>query len=184
MRNILTTIQAASFFLALFLGWGTTLADWDPNKARKEQDEVATTIANFKKNDPGLQKFFDKAHAYAVFPNVGKGGLIIGGGYGEGYVFEDGKLIGSAKLTQVSIGAQIGGQGFSELIFFQDQKAFDRFKDGNMKFGAQLSAVAAKAGAAKNTTYADCVAVFAMAKAGLMAEATVGGQTFDFTPKK
>jgi len=32
-----------------------------------------------KKADPGLSKFFDKAAGYAVFPDIGKGGFIVGG---------------------------------------------------------------------------------------------------------
>ena len=184
MYATLRTIPVISLVLILCAASTGARADWGPNEAAQKDSETATTIARFKKKDESLQAFFDKAYAYAVFPNVGKGGLIIGGAYGEGYVFQGDSLIGRATLTQVSIGAQIGGQEFSELIFFQNKSAFDRFKDGNMKFGAQLSAVAAKAGSARNTTYVDGVAVFALAKIGLMAEASIGGQTFAFTPRK
>ena len=47
-----------------------------------------------------------------------------------------------------------------------------------------MSAVAAAQGASKDAKYTQGVAVFTLAKKGLMAEASVGGQKFKFTPKK
>jgi lipid-binding SYLF domain-containing protein len=122
-------------------------------------------------------------HAYAVFPTVGKGGIGIGGAFGRGQVFQGGKLVGYAKLTSASIGFQLGGQSFSEIIFFQNKAAYDKFKSGEFGFDANASAVAATAGVAAKVDYKNGVAVFVMADAGLMYEASIGGQKFDFEPK-
>jgi hypothetical protein len=49
---------------------------------------------------------------------------------------------------------------------------------------AQASAPAAASGAAANAKYKHGVAVFVMSRGGLMFEASVGGQKFEFTPRQ
>ena len=66
-----------------------------------------------------LKPYFREAVGYVVFPNVGKVGIGIGGARGNGEVFEDNKVIGSAVLTQFSVGFQLGAQAFSQIIFFK-----------------------------------------------------------------
>lgn len=164
---------------------------WDPAKKETEtarqqkaaSPKAAQAIADVKNRDPSIKRFFANAHGYAVFPTVGKGGIGIGGAYGEGEVYERGRHIGSASLTQVTIGFQLGGQAYSEIVFFKDKKTTDDFKKGNFELSAQASAVAVTAGAAANADYDKGVAIFTLIKGGLMYEASVGGQKFGFTPK-
>jgi lipid-binding SYLF domain-containing protein len=161
------------------------------------------TINIFKKaGESG--KFFGTAYGYAVFPTIGKGGIGVGGAYGKGRVYEQGKVIGETSMSQLSIGFQLGGQGFSQIIFFEDKRALDEFTSGNFEFGAEASAVAitAAAGAKANTTgssagvsggkndaktvggaYHKGMATFTVVKGGLMYEATVSGQKFTFKKK-
>jgi lipid-binding SYLF domain-containing protein len=148
----------------------------------KDVKEAQETIAVFKKADPKLSRFFDNAVGYAVFPTVVKGAAGVGGARGSGIVFEKGKALGKASLTQGTIGAQLGGQTYSEVIFFETVPAFTDFKKGELALAAQVSAVAASADASKNVKYQDGVAVFTIGKGGLMAEASVGGQKFGFEP--
>lgn len=136
----------------------------------------------FLDTDKGMGAFFSNSYGYAIFPNVGKGGLGVGGAGGNGVVYEQGKMIGMAKLTQVSIGFQAGGQSYREVIFFEHKKELDRFKENKLEFSAQVSAVAAASGASAIAKYIEGVAIFTMAKGGLMYEASVGGQKFKFTP--
>jgi len=149
----------------------------------KEAKEVADAIAVFK-TDADLAKWFTAAYGYAVFPSVTKGAVIVGGAGGSGRVFEKGAYIGDAHVSQATVGAQIGGQSFSEVIFFETKAALDRFKENKFEMTAGLSAVAAAEGKTKDAKYTSGVAVFTHAKKGLMAEASVGGQKFKFTPKK
>jgi Las17-binding protein actin regulator len=139
-------------------------------------------VAAFRNADPALSAFFSGAVAYAVFPNVGKGAAGIGGAYGRGVLFEHGTATGQATLTQVTIGAQLGGQAYSEVVFFETADALSRFKGGQLAMAAQVSAVVAATGASANARYAQGVAVFTLAKGGLMAEASVGGQKFGYRP--
>lgn len=146
--------------------------------------EAQETINKFKNKDKGINSFFKSSYAYAVFPTVAKAGIGIGGAYGKGYVFHNGKQIGTAKLTQVSVGLQLGGQAYSEIIFFQNKSTFGNFTNGNLKFGAGVSAVAVTAGAAASASFNRGVAVFTMEKGGLMYEASVAGQSFQYSGKK
>ncbi len=151
---------------------------WDAKLSQK----VRSTMQAFTQKDPGLKAFFDKAYGYAVFPNIIKGGIGVGGATGKGQVFERGRVIGTSRLSQGTVGFQLGGQAYSEIIFFQNKTALQNFKNGDLKFAAQASAVAVSAGAAASADYSKGVAVFTMTKKGLMYEASIGGQHFSFTP--
>lgn len=144
--------------------------------------DAEETVRTFRTADPGLSRFFDGAVGYAVFPSVGKGGFGVGGAYGKGVLFEHGNPTGRTTLTQVTVGAQVGGQAYSEIVFFESPEAIESFKKGELAMAAQVSAVVASTGASANAKYARGVAVFTLAKAGLMAEATVGGQKFHYRP--
>lgn len=154
-----------------------------------QNDKQEKIIADAKKakeallkQDNGLENFFENSAGYVIFPNVGKGGFIIGGASGNGVVYENGNLIGMADLKKLNIGLQAGGQAIIEVIFFENAEALKAFKESNFQFGAEASAVAVKSGIAFNAKYKDGVAVFALPKAGLMADASVGGQKFKFSP--
>ncbi|MBW3042381.1 hypothetical protein DNJ73_06715 [Prochlorococcus marinus XMU1408] len=129
-----------------------------------------------------LKNFFNNSNAYAVFPDVVKGGMGVGGARGGGEVFQNCKAIGSTTMTQLSVGFQLGGQAFSQIIFFQNQKDTDRFTQGNFEFGAAASAALLNEGASAEAAYSDGVVVFTLSKGGLMYEASIGGQKFSFSP--
>ena len=143
-------------------------------------EDAEVTVELFRLGDPGMKEFFDTAYGYAVFPDVGKGAVGVGGAYGRGVVYEQGKHIGYCDLTQGTVGLQLGGQAYREIIFFERKSALDRFRVGDLVFAAQVSAVAANAGASADADYSNGVVVFTMARGGLMAEASVGGQQFRY----
>jgi len=167
--------------------------------AQAVADEYMDTIEVFRKAGESGQ-FFAKSYGYAVFSTIGKGGFVVGGAYGTGRVYTKGAYVGDTSMTQLTIGAQLGGQAYSQMIFFENKKAFDEFTSGNFEFGAQASAVAITAGASAQagttgvsagasgtqehaTTAAQFnkgMAVFTVAKGGLMYEASIGGQKFSY----
>lgn len=185
----MTKIVLLALIVAL-LPAGPAGAGWNPFDQEKPENqaidtpEVAAAIAKFKNSDPNLQEFFNQAYGYAIFPTVAKGGIGLGGAYGRGEVYQQGKLVGHTSLSQLTIGFQLGGQAYSEIIFFKDRKALSRFTSGSFEFGAQASAVAVTAGASADADYNDGVAIFTLTKGGLMYEAAVGGQKFTFTPQE
>ena len=188
------TLVKTSLFICLTLFIGSAFAD-------KKAASYQKTIEAFQSAD-ATKPFFDNAYGYAVFPNIGKGGIGIGGAHGKGRVYEAGKHVGNTSMSQVTVGFQLGGQAYSQIIFFQDKRSFDEFTSGNFEFGAQATAVAITAGASaeastkgntagasagsNNATavakYNKGMAVFTVAKGGLMYEASLGGQKFNYKP--
>jgi lipid-binding SYLF domain-containing protein len=173
--------------------------------ARADDDAASCAAAVKLFQDAGESaSYFKKNYGYAVFPTIGKAGLGIGGARGTGCVFQGGKQVGTATMTQVSFGWQAGAQGYSLLVFFEDDRAFKDFTSGNFEFGAKASAVAITAGASagastsgtssgasggKNdattqtrTGYENGMASFSIIKGGLMYEAALGGAKFKFKP--
>jgi len=157
----------------------SAFAGWDP----REEDKARLATEYFRKNAPALERFFEHAYGYAVYPDVYKGGIILlGGAHGGGYVYELNTLVGTSTVTQVNVGPQLGGQSFAEIVFFKSKGDLDNFKKGNFELNAQATAVLVRAGMATNTDYSNGVAVFAIPKGGLMAEASIGGKKFSFKP--
>jgi len=144
--------------------------------------QVADGIQLIKKTDSKIQKLFDSAYGYVVFPSIGKGAIGIGGAAGSGEVYEKSTLVGTARMTQFTIGAQLGGQNFAEVIFFEDKASLDNFKGSEWAMSAAVSAIIAAEGASADAKYKQGVIVFTVPKSGLMFEASIGGQKFRFTP--
>jgi len=186
MRRIGTAFLA----IAMLLGAGPALAD-----------KYSDTIELFK-NAGQSGSFFNKCYGYAVFPTIGKAGFVVGGAYGEGRVYEHGAPVGDTSMTQLSVGFQLGGEGYSQIVFLADKRAFDDFTSGNFEFGANVGAIvitASASGSAATTgatgsasggkkdaatagEYHRGMAVFIIAKGGLMYEASVSGQKFSYKP--
>ena len=168
--------------IALFI---TTLVVAFAGEALADEKAELTTAVNeanatLIKADEGLKGIMEKAKGYVIFPSVGKGGLGVGAAAGTGQLLEKDKVMGEAKLRQVSVGFQAGGQAYIELICFEDQTSLDNFKKENFEFSAQVSAVAVTAGVSKNAKYENGIMVLTLAKGGLMYEASVGGQKFKY----
>jgi len=182
IQHLNTVSRMFLFALVAMIGIAGGCSTAPKNEAGKESlhEDAMTTMNTMKREDPSLDEFMSKAHSYVIFPSVGKGGLIAGGAYGRGEVYQGGRMIGYADLSQATIGAQAGGQEFAELIVFESPNALERFKSNKLRFAADLSAVALKSGAAKSAKYEDGVAVFTRPTGGLMFEAAIGGQSFSY----
>jgi len=165
-------------------------------------DNYSDTVAVFK-NAGKSAAFFENSYAYAVFPTIGAGGLVVGGAHGDGRVYVHGHRLGNTSMSQVSVGFLAGGKAFSQVIFFQDKRALDEFKSGHFQFGADASVVAITAGASASggTTgaaagasasdhdavtagaYQKGMVVFTVAKGGAMFDVSVDGQKFSYTAR-
>ncbi|MBS0377573.1 MAG: lipid-binding SYLF domain-containing protein [Proteobacteria bacterium] len=177
--------------LAAMLLLGTATAD---------AGRYADTIELFK-NAGASAQFFKDSYAYAVFPSIGQGALVVGGAHGKGHVYVQDKYVGNTTMTQVSVGFQAGGRAYSMIIFLQDKRAFDEFTGGNYEFGADVNATAITAGASgqvgttgassgasggqkdattTGSSYYKGMAVFTIVKGGAMVQAAVAGQKFTY----
>jgi lipid-binding SYLF domain-containing protein len=145
--------------------------------------EVKEAIAIFREKDPEIEQFFDKSYGYAVLPKVFKGAIGIGGAYGKGEVYEQGKMVGYCSMSQATLGLSLGGEYFREIVFFRDKSDLDRFKAEKFTFSAQATGVAATKGAAAKADYQSGMAVFITTDKGLMFDASLGGQKFKYVPE-
>jgi lipid-binding SYLF domain-containing protein len=186
-----TSSRCATAVAALLLGAGAAQA------AGYRQ-----TIDSFK-NAAESAQFFNDSVGYAVFPTVGKGSFIVGAAHGDGHVYAHGVRVGTAAVTQLSVGWQAGGEAYSEIIFFKDQRALDAFEAGNFQFGAGVSAVVITAGASASAdtsgaqasasegqqdahvagAYSSGIAVFTLVKGGLEGGVSVEGEKFSYQAK-
>jgi lipid-binding SYLF domain-containing protein len=166
------------------------------------EEEYKATIDLFKHAGESAA-FFHNSYGYAVFPNIGKGAFVVGGAYGTGRVYEQGKYVGDTSLTQLSVGFQAGGEGYSQIVFFEDKRAFDEFTHGNFEFdaGVRVVAITASAGGQAGTAgasgdvsggkkdaatagrYYKGMAVFTIVKGGAMYQASLAGQKYSYKPR-
>lgn len=142
--------------------------------------EVEATLSQIKKRHKDVAKAMKKAYGYAVFPAVGRASAVIGGTHGRGEVFEQGELVGTATLSQLTLGVQLGGQTFSEIVLFNSKEALYRFKRGRITFSASASAVMLKAGACALSNYEEDVVTRAFSHGGMQIEVAMGFQRFHF----
>ena len=150
-----------------------------PTKPGERADlkvEAAKMLSQMEAADPSLRPVLDQSVAYIVFPSVGSGGFIIGGGSGSGVVYEHGVQTGFAELSKLSAGALAGGQRYAQVVAIKEQQALADLKSGRFDFGAQASAVIIRTGAATNATFENGVAVFIQPLRGAMVNASIGGQ--------
>jgi len=156
---------------------------WDPRKEQSLIDNSAEAKQAFLEKDSSLQVFFDEGAGWVIYPTVGKGAIGIGGATGSGIAYNSaGDILGKSRITQITIGFALGGQAYSQVVFFETENDLNHFKGGNLEFAAQASAVAVTARAAADANYEKGVAIFTMAKGGLMYEASIGGQKLSFEP--
>jgi len=170
---------------------------------------AAYSAASLQKCQKTLEKFkalgnvpemMAESYGYAVLPTIGKAGIGIGGAGGTGCVFAGGKQTGKVSMGQITVGWQLGGQAYSQIILFKNADVYREFIKGQFEFGADATAVAltygAAAGASTKGASASAgdtkakgswkrgMAVFTLAKGGLMYEASIGGQKFNYTAIK
>ena len=161
----------------VFLGACGTV---DPSDKALLKERSRAALTDFKTADPSLNNLITSARAYVVFPRITTGAIGIGGAYGEGEVYENGKFVGYADVKQGSVGFQLGGQVYSELILFTKESNFLDFKHNTLEFDARYSAIAASAGKAGAADYSKGVVIFTQQEGGLMFQAAIGGQKFTY----
>jgi lipid-binding SYLF domain-containing protein len=177
-----TVLIFVNLFLAAVL-CGCTVAPKRPESRDVLAAEVRDAITVFKKRDPTINTFFENSYGYAVFPKVFKGAFLVGGAYGRGEIYEQGRILGYCSLSQATLGFSFGGEYFREIIFFKNDTDLHRFLQEEFAFSAQVSGVVLTLGAAAKADYTDGMAVFVTADKGLMVDVSLGGQKFSAVPK-
>lgn len=154
---------------------------------RGQQDafisQANSTVQMMMARDPSLRDLLERAYGYAVFPSVGEVAVVaVGGVGGVGVVYEQGQPIGFARIREATFGPQLGGQSFSQIIVFENRAALDRVKAGDFDLTAGIEGTVLGWGAGARTRFQNGVAVIVSSEKGLIAGATIGGQSIRFEP--
>ncbi len=165
----------------VILSCGLLAAEWQPDPTVKLERKTAAAVERFEQKER-TERFFEEAYGYVVFPTITRIGLGVGGAYGKGLVFEQGRLVGRGKFSQFTSGVQAGVRVFSMIIFFKDKEAMDLFKRARLEFVGQASVTLVTLGASADPSYNSGVAVFTRTKGGVMFEATISGVKFGYKP--
>jgi lipid-binding SYLF domain-containing protein len=181
MKNVVFVI--ALCITSMFLMGGCSTVPKTEEAKAVLTTEVTSAVSLFKEKDPSITRFFENSYGYAVLPKVFKGGVWVGGAGGQGEVFEQKKMIGYCRMSQATLGFTFGGEYFREIVFFRDKEDLDKFKSEEYTFSAQVTGVALSVGAAAKADYKAGTAVFIMTDVGLMVDASLGGQKFNYSAK-
>lgn len=166
------------------LSFGCATAPQTRPDRRVLEARADAAMQSMLSQDEGLGPLVARAAGYVVFPQIAAGGAIVGGRSGVGVVYaRGGQAIGYAELRGGSFGAQLGGQTYSQLIVFEDDAALRRFTAGNFDLSADATATAITSGTAASAQFEEGTAIFIDDESGLMAGATVGGDSITFRAK-
>jgi lipid-binding SYLF domain-containing protein len=157
-------------------------AEWQADSSSKVQVKAEKAITAFRNRVPRTGPYFEQAYAFAIFPSVTRIGFGFGGAYGKGVVIQSDRAIGMSKYRQFTSGIQAGARNFSMIVFFKDKDALEYYQSGKTQFMGQAGIAAATVGVAGTPAYNDGVAVVTLTRLGLMAEFTVSGAKFSYTP--
>ena len=118
-------------------------------RIREAQKTVERMIKS--KFSEGFAESVRDCKAVAIFPNVVKAGLIVGGRYGEGLIMRrDGKggWNGPAffSISGGSFGLQLGASSTALVLTVNTQKGLEAFRGGSFTLGADVTAAAGPGG--------------------------------------
>ena len=122
---------------------------------------------------PEARDLAANAAGVLIFPEILKGGLIIGGQYGDGVLRRRGQSVGYYETISASYGLQIGAQSFGYALFFQSEEALSWLDQSDgWEIGVGPSVVVVDEGLASSltsTTAQEDIYAFIFDQAGLMA---------------
>jgi lipid-binding SYLF domain-containing protein len=160
----------------------TTACVWKPvTYSEKTAASVENAVAEFR-TEESLEGFFDDAVGYLVFPTSVRAGTGFGGAFGSGWLFEQGELTGRTTMFEIFAGANFGAQAYRSILFFRTDKSLRKFKKGRFEFTGQANAAAVTLGGGLTPSFDQEVAMFTQLRGGLLLEASVGTQRYDFFP--
>ena len=142
---------------------------WEPDPNDAAQVKAAAELEKYRE-DPKVQSFLDEAYGYAILPNFFRIAAGFGVNYGNGFVIEQGDLVGRVSTIQGTIGFTYGLEYHSQIIIFRDRETMEIFQRGRFEFQGRANAVLIAWGGAANPGFLPEVAIYSRTKAGLMLE--------------
>jgi lipid-binding SYLF domain-containing protein len=147
--------------------------------AQDLERDAAQALATLYKNRPVAEAVSRKAKAILVFPKIIKAGLVFGGSYGEGVLFEGKKVSAYYNSVSASWGWQAGAESYAYVVFLMSDKAVKYLATSKgWEFGVGPSVVVVNEGIGLNlttTTLKDDAYAFISDQQGLMASLSIEG---------
>ncbi len=166
------------FTLLFFIGVESAAAE-DKNVLDLQ---IKNTIQRFEAQAKGGKEFLAKTSGYLVIPNLYKAGFIVGGGYGEGGLVVQGKIVDYYSMITASIGFQAGAEKRSVIIAFLTPHALESFRKSNKwKVGIDGSIAFVNWGGGVDLSTVDfkkSIVAFAFDNKGIMANLSLDGAVF------
>ena len=157
----------------------TAPAAWAAGKAATIERNSRDALALLYETSPGAKALSNDSDGILVFPKIVKGGLIVGGQYGEGALFKQEALAGYYSTAAASFGLQAGLQTFGYAIFFTDAAALSYLdRSDGWEIGTAPNVVVVDKGAAASLTTTSGrgnIYVFFFDQKGVMAGLTIEG---------
>lgn len=142
----------------------------------------ANVKATLEKFEGSLEKggeLIDKASGVLVFPEVFKGGFVVGAEYGEGALLVSEATENYYSLTSASLGLQIGAQKKAVVFLFMSDEGVQEFRNSKgWEAGADASfalITLGDQGSVSTITDKKPVLAFVLDQKGLMANVTLEG---------
>ena len=136
-------------------------------------------LARLKEQTSAGAELASRAAGVLVFPEVLKGGVVVGGEYGEGQLRVGGVPTRYYRLASASVGFQLGVQQKSVVILFMTPESLDHFRRSKgWKAGVDASVAIATLGAGDQIdteTARKPVIAFVFSNKGLMYNLTLEG---------
>lgn len=170
-RSIMQVMVVVTFFLTAIVANAETAAEIDRN--------VDNGLVTLYASSPVAEKLSTVAKGILIFPNVVKGGLIVGGQYGVGALRVQGETTGYYNTAAASYGLQAGAQTFGYAMFFMTDASLDYLsKSAGWEIGVGPSVVVVDEGTARSLTSStakDDIYAFFFGQKGLMAGLGIQG---------
>ena len=173
-KSKLVVVLPAAFWVVLTILLWSCPAPVYAATAKQLEKKAQAALSTLYKTTPSAKVLGASAKAILVFPEIVKGGFIVGGQYGEGVLLQpSGKAIGYYSTAAGSYGLQAGLQKFGYALFFMGESdlAYLR-KSAGWEIGVGPSVTVVDAGLATSlstTTARSGVYAFFFAQKGLMA---------------
>lgn len=147
--------------------------------ARKIEAESRDALNRLYAKNPFAKELASKAEGILVFPEITKGGFVVGGAWGDGALYERGQSAGYYRSISASWGFEAGLQKYGYALFLMDQNAINKLnRSGGWELGSEPNLTVIDqgvAGSLSTTTYGnDSVAIF-FDQRGLMGGISVQG---------
>jgi lipid-binding SYLF domain-containing protein len=160
---------------------GAGLATTAARAATREEIDagVDAALAELTAKVAGADVLLAQAKGVLVMPRIVKGGLIVGGAYGEGALRVGGVTEAYYSVAAASFGLQAGAQASKQAILFMTDEALAKFRDSKgWEAGVDASVTVIDQGLATSldtTTRAAPVIGIVFGETGLLAGASIQG---------